>query len=274
MSVPMNDPGRPTPGATPEEIALWLAILSTAHLAQIMSTAELPPTIDAIELLAEGYQLGDHYVPYGKTIDVSLTATNCAEITVHIPGVSRPVILKASESYDPTQTHSFHFTATESGPIEISAVNGLGEGLAATPPRPEVLVLQPPVPDPIVFSDINLGGLDDEAIQLLSDTWMHYREYGLELDTAEFGRESVTISDALREEIGDVSGFHARSATRLREVMAAYPAMANAVMRAMAGVPTAQRDLRLPSAFNMLRVPAVPRVVPEAIPGEWDDDND
>lgn len=256
----------PSGALVPEELARWLAIAYTAPIARLMAAAEMPPAIDSVDVSCEGYPVDDDYIPVGTTVDVSITASNCAEIHVLVPGAPPSIRLRAPEPYQPTQTHRFSFVVTVSGPIVVTAVNPLGEALGTQPPCPWLRVLQPPEFEPISFGEPAYPGMDDESVWQLAATLGRHGTHRVDFDGPTVARESLTISAAVRDSIADVSGFRSGWAMRLRDMLALHPRLGAEAARTVQFARTAPDVVGVPRHVEALWVPAVPRTVAVARP--------
>jgi hypothetical protein len=247
--------------AIPEDLARWLALVYIAPIAQAMTEAELPPSIDRISLTCEGYPVDDDFLPSGLTVDVEIAASNCATVLVTVPGLPDVITLASGDALEPRRTHRFAFPATESGPIVVTASNALGEGLETVPPRPVVRVLQAPAMPAVDFGQPPATALDDEAVQYLAAALRRRTEYLIDVDVPDLAERSLTISAAMRAGLFDWAGLHSRWARRALEATAPHGWRAEVADPELHGraLPNA---VRLPGFIEELRVPAVPRVVP------------
>jgi hypothetical protein len=256
----------------PEDIALWLTIAHAERIARRMAVEEAPPSIDAVRLFSEGRPIDDpgyrhgvgDYIPAGKTVEVQVAGTNCAEVVIDVPGVRQPLRKLAPDPGKQTQTFTFEFAVSDSGPIRVWATNALGDGLDPKAPRPDVGLEVRALPRPsttFVFGGLDSPTIDDAAIQHLADTWARHREYALDFDSAELSREQRALSEELRR-VADDDAFATRSwAGRLRNLLSAHAAMSAAVTRAAVARPTLPAPIRVPSLPRLVHAPS-PRATP------------
>jgi len=245
-----------------------------------MAEAERPPTISEIALTVDGYPVDDDYIIAGQrvngmlgaSIHGSVTATNCATVAIVVRGPSTQHHFEFQAEHDteglvvPSQTYDFDFTATESCVVEATGINPFGASVEHPTLSRPLRILTPPSPAPFTFADITITTLSREDIDSLSRTWTRYQEYGIELDTSEFISEQLTIDTATHDAISGQSDFHAEYAQRLSDALSAFPPISSQVAHAMTGMPTLGRDFQPPLSADRLRVPTVPRVVPEPTP--------
>jgi hypothetical protein len=206
---------------TPEQIARLLVVVDTAHLAQVMATADEPAVVKDVALVAEGFPLGDdEYLPYGTTVDVTVHGIGCAEVQILLPGADAPVRFRARDLEDQTFTTSF--TATVPGAVRVSVRNGAGQESPDVSAR-ALRVLEPPPPVPIVFGDIDLGQIDARAFGRLAEQWSRHREYSLDLDSADYAQTLQTISAATRQLLNDQRAASRYWTDRLRSIITSHP---------------------------------------------------
>ena len=219
--------GEPPVAPSPETIALWLAIVDTAHVARSMATAEAPPTIDSVSWYVDGRAMDpDDYIPYGRTIHADIIGTNCAEARIVVPGGREPIRARALHVVEPVETFSLSFPATQTGLATVYGVNALGQRSpvdASTQANLEVRVIPPVSGDLFTLPPLPDWSVNDAALEQLAATWSRYREYSLDVDSAELSREQRLVSDTLHAMAAGTDPSTNLWAARLQDIVKGYP---------------------------------------------------